>query len=84
MSDTVTKPFDAYRLPTDVHPKHYDLTVRTDLENETFEGVVGIECVSCLYINLVATDASVQSRGCPTDGFDRLKRCPVKCFLSYL
>ncbi|KAI0064922.1 leucyl aminopeptidase [Artomyces pyxidatus] len=42
MSDTV-KPSDAYRLPTDVRPKHYDLTVRTDLEKETFEGVVKID-----------------------------------------
>ncbi|KAI0064927.1 hypothetical protein BV25DRAFT_1914077 [Artomyces pyxidatus] len=43
MSDTVTQPSYAYRLPTDVRPKHYDLTVRTDLENETFEGVVEID-----------------------------------------
>ena len=35
-----------YRLPTDVAASHYDLTVLTDLENSTFEGVVHIEYVS--------------------------------------
>ena len=35
-----------YRLPTDVVPSHYDLTVWTDLENKKFEGVVYIECVN--------------------------------------
>ena len=34
-----------YRLPTDVAPTYYDLTVWTDLENSVFEGVVHIECV---------------------------------------
>ncbi|KAH9857712.1 leucyl aminopeptidase [Lenzites betulinus] len=32
-----------YRLPTDVKPTHYDLTVWTDLENSTFEGIVHID-----------------------------------------
>lgn len=32
-----------YRLPTDVKPTHYDLTVWTDLENSKFEGIVHIE-----------------------------------------
>lgn len=32
-----------YRLPTDVKPTHYDLTVWTDLENNKFEGVVHVE-----------------------------------------
>ena len=35
-----------YRLPTDVKPSHYDLTVWTDLENNTFEGVVHVEYVA--------------------------------------
>ncbi|OSD01301.1 hypothetical protein PYCCODRAFT_1445793 [Trametes coccinea BRFM310] len=29
-----------YRLPTDVVPKQYDLTIQTDLENAKFDGVV--------------------------------------------
>ena len=32
-----------YRLPTDVTPAHYDVTIWTDLANSTFEGVVHIE-----------------------------------------
>ncbi|KAJ8489143.1 hypothetical protein ONZ51_g3140 [Trametes cubensis] len=32
-----------YRLPTDVKPTHYDLTVWTDLDNNTFEGIVHID-----------------------------------------
>ncbi|KAL1947447.1 hypothetical protein VTO73DRAFT_14408 [Trametes versicolor] len=32
-----------YRLPTDVKPTHYDLTVWTDLENSKFEGIVHID-----------------------------------------
>ncbi|CDO74865.1 hypothetical protein BN946_scf185004.g15 [Trametes cinnabarina] len=32
-----------YRLPTDVKPTHYDLTVWTDLENNKFEGIVHID-----------------------------------------
>ncbi|KAI0781326.1 leucyl aminopeptidase [Trametes elegans] len=44
MSDS--KPAQAqqdYRLPTDVRPTHYDLTVWTDLENNKFEGIVHID-----------------------------------------
>ncbi|KAH9942750.1 peptidase family M1-domain-containing protein [Amylocystis lapponica] len=33
---------DSYRLPTDVKPTHYDLTIRTDLETLTFDGIVKI------------------------------------------
>ena len=35
-----------YRLPTDVRPKHYDLTVWTDLVNSKFDGVVHVELVT--------------------------------------
>jgi len=36
-----------YRLPRDVVPRHYDLTIRTDLEKEKFAGFVKIECARC-------------------------------------
>ncbi|KAG0705166.1 hypothetical protein DFH29DRAFT_907854 [Suillus ampliporus] len=38
------KPADSgdFRLPLDVNPTHYDLTIKTDLENSIFEGVVKI------------------------------------------
>lgn len=35
-----------YRLPADVIPKHYDLTVWTDLVKKKFEGVVHITYVA--------------------------------------
>ena len=35
---------DIYRLQTDAKPTHYDLTVRTDLEQFVFDGVVTIQC----------------------------------------
>jgi len=41
----LTNSGDSFRLPLDVKPTHYDLTVKTDLENSTFEGVVKIEYV---------------------------------------
>ena len=31
---------DQYRLPTDVKPTHYDLTVRTDIVAFKFDGLV--------------------------------------------
>lgn len=37
------KAVDHYRLPTDLRPRHYDLTIRTDLEKEKFSGFVKIE-----------------------------------------
>jgi hypothetical protein len=44
ISDT-TKPLEDYRLPLDVKPTHYDVTVRTDLEKLSFDGFVKIEYV---------------------------------------
>ena len=34
---------DEYRLPTNVKPAHYDVTIKTDIENQLFEGFVQIE-----------------------------------------
>jgi aminopeptidase 2 len=42
ISDT-TKPLEDYRLPLDVKPTHYDVTVRTDLEKLSFDGFVKID-----------------------------------------
>ena len=33
---------DTYRLPTDVKPTHYEVTVRTDLEKLVFDGFVRV------------------------------------------
>ncbi|EIM90757.1 leucyl aminopeptidase [Stereum hirsutum FP-91666 SS1] len=35
-----TLPASTYRLPTDVLPKHYEVTIRTNLEREVFEGII--------------------------------------------
>ena len=40
-----TKEGDDYRLPTDVKPTHYSITLCTDLKASTFDGVVKIEYV---------------------------------------
>jgi hypothetical protein len=42
---------DHYRLPTNARPRHYDLTIRTDLENEKFTGFVKIECVHVFLVS---------------------------------
>src|SRR6266851_6627501 len=39
-----SKAVDHYRLPTDLRPRHYDLTIRTDFEKDKFSGFVKIEC----------------------------------------
>ncbi|KAG2116512.1 uncharacterized protein F5147DRAFT_673191 [Suillus discolor] len=44
-TDLTSKPTDSgdFRLPLDVKPTHYDVTIKTDLENSIFEGVVKID-----------------------------------------
>jgi len=32
-----------YRLPLNAKPTHYDLTIRTNLENQTFDGFVDVQ-----------------------------------------
>jgi hypothetical protein len=41
-------PHPEYRLPPNVKPAHYDLTIRTNLENQTFDGFVDVQCVTDL------------------------------------
>jgi hypothetical protein len=41
-SDTA-KPLESYRLPLEIKPTHYDVTVRTDLKKLNFDGLVKIE-----------------------------------------
>jgi aminopeptidase 2 len=36
---------DSYRLPLDVRPTHYDVTIRTDLEKLAFDGFIRIEYI---------------------------------------
>ena len=37
---------DAYRLPTNLKPTHYDLVVQTDIEKLAFKGYVTIQYVA--------------------------------------
>lgn len=34
---------DPYRLPTNVRPTHYGITIKTDLEDLTFQGFVKVK-----------------------------------------
>ena len=43
VSPPTQKASDEYRLPTKVKPTHYDVTIKTDIENQVFEGFVQIE-----------------------------------------
>ena len=43
VSPPTQKASDEYRLPTNVKPIHYDLTIKTDIENQVFEGFVQIK-----------------------------------------
>jgi hypothetical protein len=52
------KTTDHYRLPRDLCPRHYDLTIRTDLENEKFSGFVKIECAYSHLSRIVALSVS--------------------------
>ncbi|KAG8687839.1 Aminopeptidase 2 mitochondrial, partial [Ceratobasidium sp. 395] len=43
VQSTPAKPAEEYRLPTNVRPSHYDLTIQTDLEALTFKGFVIVD-----------------------------------------
>ncbi|KAF8261355.1 leucyl aminopeptidase [Lactarius quietus] len=43
MAASSEKAPDHYRLPTEVRPRHYELTIRTDLEKEKFTGFAKID-----------------------------------------
>ena len=49
MSSSVSHP--EYRLPLNAKPTHYDLTIRTNLENQTFDGFVEVQCVPNLILS---------------------------------
>ncbi|KAH9169598.1 leucyl aminopeptidase [Lactarius sanguifluus] len=56
-SETVS---DHYRLPTEVRPRHYDLTIRTDLEKEKFTGFVKIDLDIVKATKVVTFNAAVE------------------------
>jgi hypothetical protein len=44
-TDRMSKLIDKYRLPVNIKPVHYDLTIRTDLEELIYDGFVKIQSV---------------------------------------
>ena len=46
-----------YRLPTNVKPAHYDITIKTDLENLTFDGIVKVRYASPAILNHPSSNA---------------------------
>lgn len=56
-------PSDDFRLPLDVKPKHYDLTIKTDLSRDVYEGVVNVDLevkkqTSTIVLNVADLDIS--------------------------
>ncbi|KAH8983498.1 leucyl aminopeptidase [Lactarius akahatsu] len=51
---------DHYRLPTEVRPRHYDLTIRTDLEKEKFTGFVKIDLEIVKATKIVTFNAATE------------------------
>jgi hypothetical protein len=43
LKSVVSKGNDGHRLLTDVVPEHYDITIKTDLENLNFSGFAAVE-----------------------------------------
>ena len=66
-----------FRLPVDVRPTHYSLTIKTDLEKKVFQGYVVIEyerlALTIYFIDLV-TASSLQSRCSPGDFVSSIQR----------
>ncbi|KAI0294885.1 leucyl aminopeptidase [Multifurca ochricompacta] len=54
------KPVDHYRLPTDLLPRHYALTIRTDLVKEKFTGFVKIDLDVRKATKVVAFNAAAE------------------------
>ncbi|KAI6006003.1 hypothetical protein EDD15DRAFT_2215318 [Pisolithus albus] len=56
-------PSDDFRLPLDVKPKHYDLTIKTDLNRDVYEGIVKVDLevkkqTSTIVLNVADLDIS--------------------------
>ncbi|KAI9431113.1 hypothetical protein H4582DRAFT_2085539 [Lactarius indigo] len=53
-------PLIPIRLPTEVRPRHYDLTIRTDLEKEKFTGFVKIDLEFVKATKIVTFNAAAE------------------------
>lgn len=63
----VTKALEEYRLPTDVKPSHYDVTIRTDLDKLKFDGFVIAQYVAD--IMALSTEPDTDQSRC-TEGYN--------------
>lgn len=95
-TDLTNKPTDSdnFRLPLDVKPTHYDVTIKTDLRNSIFEGVVKIDLdvkkeTSTIVLNsanLKLNDASLYSNELKINQVDlspSLDDKAERCVLSF-
>ena len=64
----VTKAPEEYRLPGDVKPSHYDVTIRTDLEKLKFDGFVIAQYVH-YFFHLATRLDTEQSRRAQRDKY---------------
>ena len=64
MSSSVSHP--EYRLPLNVKPAHYDLTIRTNLENQTFDGFVDVQCVTGPILSAIKYYLHLPQPRCPS------------------
>ncbi|KAF9477194.1 leucyl aminopeptidase [Pholiota conissans] len=77
---------DPYRLPTNVKPIHYDLTLKTDLKTLTFQGRVKIKCVPSLWstqavfyqvntrIGIVANTSKINRQTAVLESYDEVQQ----------
>lgn len=63
MSSSVSHP--EYRLPPNVKPTHYDLTIRTNLENQLFDGFVDVQCVTDQILSTPKSRLRLPKPRCP-------------------
>ncbi|ESK92997.1 leucyl aminopeptidase [Moniliophthora roreri MCA 2997] len=85
MSTITTQPSAAsqYRLPTNVKPSHYDLTIRTDLDKLTFDGFVKISLDVKEETDTIVLNSNGLQLGKAIIYSDALKKSEVEIEQSY-
>ncbi|KAF8969809.1 leucyl aminopeptidase [Flammula alnicola] len=74
---------DKYRLPTNVRPTHYDVTIKTDLEELTFQGLVKVSLDVKADTPKIVLNTSELDLGKATIYSDALKAEQVATFSSF-
>ncbi|KAF8969647.1 hypothetical protein BDZ97DRAFT_211457 [Flammula alnicola] len=84
MSDTAPSgDADKYRLPTNVRPTHYDVTIKTDLEELTFQGLVKVSLDIKAETPKIVLNTSELDLGKASIYSDALKAEQVATFSSF-